>query len=205
MLTVKNAISSGRWRLACGLLISALALSACSRDDTPESIPQPEPEPEPTGWIYRTAEMSMDINGSFWSTDSSVNALLLWEKDTSFIDMAASKDLGGTCSEFSFSFHNIPLKLGRHSLFRHVTGNYEIPQYTVFYGVGDCHSSCDVFSLLEADSANNWIAFTSERDRFTEFSGEFSATFVRTQGCPITHFPDDTLRIRNGRFHMKRD
>ncbi|MBK0401371.1 hypothetical protein I5M27_00135 [Adhaeribacter sp. BT258] len=60
---------------------------------------------------------------------------------------------------------------------------------------------CDIYKLIEADSLTNYIRITKETGNYKEVWGEFSVNFVRTRGCTESTLPD-TLRIRDGQFHV---
>ncbi|MBX3163352.1 MAG: hypothetical protein KF900_02635 [Bacteroidetes bacterium] len=60
---------------------------------------------------------------------------------------------------------------------------------------------CEVFEALESDSLNNYVMITKQNNNYEEVFGTFSLTFIKTQDCEGRHYAD-TLRIRNGYFHL---
>ena len=79
----------------------------------------------------------------------------------------------------------------------------EISKTYVSYGTvqDDGDVVCDLFDVAEADSVNNWIQITKEKNGYKEIWGMFSVTLYRVEGCATSSYPD-TLKIRDGNFHI---
>ena len=60
---------------------------------------------------------------------------------------------------------------------------------------------CESFRIVDADSVNNYIELTGQKDNFSEVWGNFSVTFYKESTCYKGHYPD-TIRFRNGKFHF---
>jgi hypothetical protein len=104
------------------------------------------------------------------------------------------------------SFGKIKLVSGIQTLRPYKTSSYNIALKTSasFYTMAsDGDVQADTYELVESDSLNNYFNITYQKNNFKEIKGEFSATFVRIELSKYTQFPDlDTVRIRDGKFHL---
>jgi len=147
-----------------------------------------------------------EINGVIWEQD--IKDVLF--DDNGYFEFAAFKykKIGGVhvVSEI-LSFNKIKPTNVRQTVKAWIAGQSTNPNpfhLDARFGTSqaDGDVSCDMFQILEADSLNNWIQITKEKDNYKEVWGTYSATFIRLEGCASSPYPD-TLRMRNGSFHFK--
>jgi hypothetical protein len=67
--------------------------------------------------------------------------------------------------------------------------------------IGDIDVTCDIFRVIESDSAHNWVSIDKEVDNFSEVWGSFEMKLYRKEGCNTSPYPD-TLHITDGRFYF---
>lgn len=84
--------------------------------------------------------------------------------------------------------------------------NSDTPTITqaFYYSAQEEDVTGDVYTVLESDSANNWIEITEAKSNFTkDIKGRFSVTMVRTKKFLNSPFPD-TVRFTNGSFSISK-
>ncbi len=67
--------------------------------------------------------------------------------------------------------------------------------------VGNGDVTCDIFQVIEADTAHNWVRIEKQVDNFTEVWGSFEMKLYRKEGCNTSPYPD-TLHVTDGRFYF---
>ncbi len=108
-------------------------------------------------------------------------------------------------NESSLILQNLKYKLGIQTIYKTNNDSTDLIKSTSnFYtSTYDGDVLADVYGIIESDSANNYFNIVEEKNNFSEISGVFSLTFVRTGKGNATQFPDmDTVRLRNGSFHL---
>jgi len=97
-------------------------------------------------------------------------------------------------------FRNISKNLFKQRLYKEFSDS---DSTTSIYFTNDLEDDvgCDYYQVYEADSLNNWVQITKEVNHYGEIWGEFSVTYLKESGCPDSPYPD-TVRIRNGTFHI---
>lgn len=79
-----------------------------------------------------------------------------------------------------------------------------IAKTSSFFGTfkPDGDVTCEDFSVILADSANNIIQITKQINNYSEVFGTFKLSLVKINNCSTPHY-SDTLKLSNGYFHFK--
>ena len=73
---------------------------------------------------------------------------------------------------------------------------------SVFYTLQGGDVGCDYYDVLVSDTINNYIQIKGQNNDYKEIWGNFSMTYIRTESCSPNSLWPDTVRLRDGKFHL---
>lgn len=79
-----------------------------------------------------------------------------------------------------------------------------IAKTSAFFGTfkPDGDVTCEDFSVIDSDSANNLVQITKQINNYSEVYGTFKLSLIKTINCSTSHY-SDTIKLNNGYFHLK--
>ncbi|MBX3163054.1 MAG: hypothetical protein KF900_01120 [Bacteroidetes bacterium] len=169
------------------IILALVFISACKRDVAIPILSEPSFADTIKG------KVSAEINGKserfFITTD-------VYEETFNFYPQKYLK---------GFVIAGVKKNLISQKVYNIVNGVNSVPKKTyaffhTYWTDGDVF--CENFDIPETDTLNNYIQITKQNNNYKEVFGVFSLTLIKTQDCKERQYPDDTMRIRNGYFHL---
>ena len=168
------------------LVLSILVVIGCKKDQ-----------------IVQTSvhSMSVEINGNIWSGDTKVAP----SERLNFYSITYKTIDGVKVNWEQMGFGYFDMSLARQRIYPFDTNAVFDPfiaksaSFSTNQDDGDV--GCDLFDVIEADSLDNWVQITQEKNNFGEVWGVFQVSLYRVNGCAASIYPD-TLRLTNGTFHL---
>lgn len=169
------------------IIMLIAVLEGCKKDTDKVQIPE------------TFGEMNCDYNGKSWTAEV-VGAGISNRHDTIEV-LNFNRYNGNVRSEFMW-LTNIKKTLVQQNIYR---GDYlSKDKVYAYYSTTNIEfdAGCDDYEVWEADSVNNRIQITEEKNDYAEIWGKFSVTFIKIRSCDGSPYPD-TVRIRNAVFHIR--
>ncbi|MCA6436388.1 MAG: hypothetical protein IM600_15435 [Bacteroidetes bacterium] len=192
-------------KIKISIIILSIITVHCKKQYKPNESTQTNVPSKDFDYINDTTKgtITVIINGNLWR---------------GFPYADSSSNFSFTATKYRKSGENfLPMEIFSIFKIRRTTGNqiiYKsdstlnltplIAKTSSFFGTfkPDGDVTCEDFSVILADSANNIIQITKQINNYSEVFGTFKLSLVKINNCSTPHY-SDTLKLSNGYFHFK--
>lgn len=185
------------------LIISALALSACSKTALPSSDPNPDPDPDPIDTVQHVIELgkvSMKRDGQPW--EQPFMAKFFENGDKDYFTIWTEYAYSGLIKE-TFVIREIPCRPGSYT-----------PERGSIFSIGDNIPEIDLGWVLDGDQVlGGLFTDTLKPDNVIEVlrydslnrivEGTFKFHLINTYPTPNEIGLPNAMHVTDGKFHLK--
>ena len=143
------------------------------------------------------ASISSSLNGGTWVCDD-----LYASQKGDYININVYKKNQYGDNHENLNFSCIRRNLLRQKVKPHNAATKFDSLQSTFYTLQGGDVACDYYDVLTSDTENNYIQIEGERNNYKEIWGNFSMTYIRTESCSPNSLWPDTVRLREGKFHL---